>query len=462
MRLRNALLAWLVLPTLALWGAASWISQVRSLRQAHDAYDRTLRGAALVLAERLGLSDRQVVLAVPYAALDMLRTDAQDRIFYRVSEPSAPGVDSLSISGYDDLPPPPALPQPDQPVFYSADYRGEQVRVAALLHKVLDGHTQRPVLVQVAETIEARRQLSRRIMADAAAIQLALIAAAAALTAYGVRRSLAPLEGLHRLVAARADTDLTPIDGHAVPLEVAPLIAAINLHTARSKRLGDAQKRFIASASHQLKTPLTVLRAQAAHAVRLSDPAQLRAAVEQMHDATKSTSRLVEQLLLLARSEPGRAPETETLDLAALARDVTLHLLALAREKDIDLGFEGDDSLTVQGERIMLREMVTNLVHNAIVYTPAQGRVTVAVERQQGHPVLRVDDSGPGIAPADRPRVLEPFYRVPGSSADGSGLGLTIVKEICERAGLELRLEDGPQAQGLRVCVRWPTSERTE
>ena len=266
-------------------------------------------------------------------------------------------------------------------MFYSADYRGEQVRVAALLHKVLDGRSQRPVLVQVAETIEARRQLSRRIMADAAAIQLALIAAAAALTAYGVRRSLAPLEGLHRLVAARADTDLTPIDGHAVPLEVAPLIAAINLHTARSKRLGDAQKRFIASASHQLKTPLTVLRAQAAHAVRLSDPAQLCAAVEQMHDATKSTSRLVEQLLLLARSEPGRALETEALDLAALARDVTLHLLALAREKDIDLGFEGEDSLTVHGERIMLREMVTNLVHNAIVYTPAHGRVHVRDDR---------------------------------------------------------------------------------
>jgi two-component system sensor histidine kinase TctE len=456
-RLRNVLLRWLLLPSLALWAATFTAGNARRLTQAHDAYDRTLRGAALVLAEQLRPADGQIALYLPYAALEMLRTDAQDRIFYRAAALSGPPF----VTGYDDLPPPAALPVADQVVFYDVDYRGEQVRVAALVQKVLDGHTQWPVLVQVAETIEARRQMSRRIMADAAAVQLGLIAIAALLMAYGVHRGLAPLKRLRRLVALRAAHDLTPIDEGAVPREVAPLIEAINQHTDRQRRLVRAQRRFIASASHQLKTPLTVLRAQAAHAARLTDPAQLQAVVEQLHDTTRTTSRLVEQLLTLARSDPGQARDVEALDLTELARDVTFNLLTLAREKGIDLGFQGEQAVPVRGERVLLREMVANLVHNAIVYTPPQGQVTVWVTlsaqgQQPGRPLLCVDDNGPGIAPAERGRVLEPFYRVPGSAAEGSGLGLAIVHEICQREGLSLSLEDGPQGSGLRVQVQWP------
>lgn len=458
MRLRNMLLRWLLLPSLVLWAATFTAGNARRLTQAHDAYDRTLRGAALVLAEQLRPADGQIALYLPYAALEMLRTDAQDRIFYRAAALSGPPF----VTGYDDLPPPDMLPAADQVVFYDVDYRGEQVRVAALVQKVLDGHTQWPVLVQVAETIEARRQMSRRIMADAAAVQLGLIAIAAMLMAYGVHRGLAPLKRLRRLVALRAANDLTPIDEGAVPREVAPLIEAINQHTDRQRRLVRAQRRFIASASHQLKTPLTVLRAQAAHAARLTDPAQLQSVVEQLHDTTRTTSRLVEQLLTLARSDPGQTRDVETLDLTELARDVTFNLLTLARDKGIDLGFQGEQPVPVRGERVLLREMIANLVHNAIVYTPPQGRVTVLVQLPQGRPLLCVDDNGPGIAPAERGRVLEPFYRVPGSAAEGSGLGLAIVQEICQREGLSLSLEEGPQGGGLRVQVQWPGQSLSE
>jgi two-component system sensor histidine kinase TctE len=452
MRLRNLLLAWVLLPTLVLWAVVIAMGYVRSLTQAHDAYDRTLLGAALVLAERLTLSDGQVTADLPYAALEMLRTDAQDRIFYRVASPDG----AHGITGYDDLPGPAGTPSAEHPAFYELQYHGETVRVVALIHTLLDGQTQHRVMVQMAETIDARRQLSRRMLIDAVLVQGVLIVAAALLVVYGVHRGLAPLQRLRDLVRARADHDLRPIAEQAVPREVVPLIQAINLHTDRQKKLGDSQKRFIASASHQLKTPLTVLRAQAAHAMQQTDPDRMRALLQQLHDATHMTSRLVEQLLTLARSEPGRTLELEPLDLTELAREVSFGLLPLARGRRLDLGFEGDLAVPVRGEGRLLHELVANLVHNAISCAPQGGRVTVSVSLAGTVPLLRVDDNGPGLPPHERVRVLEPFYRVPGSPAEGSGLGLAIVKEVCERHGLHINLADVPLGSGLRVEVRWP------
>ena len=274
-----------------------------------------------------------------------------------------------------------------------------------------------------------------------------------------------PLSGLfgpgRELVRARTEFDLTPIAEHSVPREVVPLIQAINLHTDRQKKLGEAQKRFIASAPHQLKTPLTVLRAQAAHAMQLDELERMREAVGQRHDATHATSRLVQQLLTLARSEPGHTLEIEDFALTELARDVTSGLSTLALGKSIDLGFEGEAAVQVRGERLLLGEMVANRVHNAINYAPFGGRATVAVWRAQGRPTLSVDDSSPGIAPARRARVLDPFYRLPRPHAEGSGLGLAIVKEICDRHGLTIVLEDVPAKAGLRARVSWPEGRST-
>jgi two-component system sensor histidine kinase TctE len=269
---------------------------------------------------------------------------------------------------------------------------------------------------------------------------------------------VAPLKRLRAVVRARGANDLTPIDSTAVPREVAPLIDAINAHTARQRELSEAQVRFVANASHQLKTPLTVLRAQADHALMQTELEPMRELVERLHQTTDATGRMVGQLLALARSEAGAAADDSAVELNELAHDATFDLLPMARGRRIDLGFEAADApVRVRGEPVLLRELVTNLVHNAITYTGEHGKVTVGVALHDGQPTLTVIDNGPGIAPAERARVLERFYRAPGAPAQGSGLGLAIVNEICGRHGARLALEGAPGgSSGLCVRVEWP------
>lgn len=452
MRLRSLLLRWLLVPTLALWALGFAAGYARSLAQAHEAHDRTLLGSALVIAERLTISDGEVVADLPRAALEMLRSDAQDRIYYRVAELA----DGRYITGYEDLPPPPQPPPGADAVFYDARYKNEDIRVAALAYTVLDGTRTRRLLVQVAETLQARRLLTRQIVADASVVQLLLIVAAAAFIALGVERGLAPLKRLRDEVRGRGANDLTPIDTRAVVREVAPLIHAINAHTARQRQLSEAQVRFVSNASHQLKTPLTALRAQVDHALQQNDVEAMRAVVMRMHASTETTRRLVTQLLSLARSESGGTLEVEEADLTELAREVAFEMIGLARDKRIDLGFEGEEPVMIRGERVLLRELVANLVHNAVSYTPPGGKVTVQVTRRDGRPALAVIDSGPGIPVEERQKVLERFYRGSAGGANGSGLGLAIVKEICDRHQMDLSMAEGIGGAGLCVLVAWP------
>lgn len=453
-RLRSLLLRWLLIPTLGLWILAATFGYLRSLAQAHEAYDRTLLGSALMIGETLGVEDGQVVADLPHAALEMLRTDAHDRVFYRVSRLA----DGGHITGYEDLPPP--IEQPGtEPVFYDAIFKGQNIRVVALARTVVDSPAPRPLIIQVAETMDARRQLTRRMVSEAAVMQLLLILAAAGLIAYGVRRGLAPLKRLRGEVRSRGANDLTPIDTRSVPREVAPLIHAINSHTERQRQLSDAQVRFVANASHQLKTPLTLLRAQVDHALQQPDLDRMRTVVSRMHLSTQSTQRLVNQLLSLARSEPGRTLDIDEVDLAELAREQTFELLTLARAKSIDLGFEGDLAVRVRGEPVMLRELVANLGHNAVSYTPPGGHVTVRVDRHDGRPRLCVIDNGPGIPADERAKVFERFYRGSGAGDQGTGLGLAIVQEICDRHQIHISLDDGPDGKGLCIQLLWPAAD---
>lgn len=451
LRLRSLLLRWLLAPTLALSVAAVAVGYLHSLAQAHEAYDRTLLGSAMLVAESLRLSEGEVVAELPYAALEMLRTDAQDRVFYRVADADT----GRHVTGYEDLPLPPR--GSNVPMFYEADYRGEPVRVVATREVVLQGAQRRHLLVQVAETLEARQLLTRRLVLQSAAIQLALIALAVAMIVLGVRRGLAPLKRLRDEVRARGANDLTPIATRAVPREVAPLIHAINAHTERQRQLSEAQLRFVANASHQLKTPLTLLRARVGQALMQKDVEAMRAILAQLDEATEATGRLVGQLLALARSEPGHVMPAQELDLTALAQVATFELLPAAMAKRIDLGFEGEQPVPVRADGVLLRELVTNLVHNAVTYTQDGGRVTVSVGHRDARPLLQVVDDGPGIPADDRPKVFERFYRATNAAQPGSGLGLAIVREICARYGIEVSLGD-PPGGGRGLCARllWP------
>jgi two-component system sensor histidine kinase TctE len=237
------------------------------------------------------------------------------------------------------------------------------------------------------------------------------------------------------------------------------LVDAINALLTRLDSALAAHRRFVANAAHQLRTPLAGLNAQAELALRESEPAAIRRSLEQLHQAAGRAARLVSQLLSLARLEPrsGRPLQVEPLDLNELARDTTARWVPPALAHGIDLGFEGTASVRVLGDRLLLEELLSNLLDNAVRYTPTRGEATVRVQRAASGTVLSVEDNGPGIPEDERGKVLERFHR--GSTAfqtAGSGLGLAIVREIAVTHGAEMRVEAGRDGRGTRVSVTFP------
>ena len=450
--LRIQLLLWLLIPLFALLLFNAWLANRAAVAVANGAFDRLLTASAEAIAENVDVRDGEVHVDLPYAALQLLESNMQERIFYRVVAPGG-----KTVTGYDDLPMP-AAPVPDSgdSVPYSAEYRGEPVHLVAL-NKQLYGTAPAAaaVTVVVAETGEARQALSRRIVADALMRQSLLIAAAAVLVWYALVRGLRPLERLRASIVARPPTDLAPIDLAGVPAEVAPLLAALNHHTRRIEALQSSRQQLIADASHQMRTPLTEIRTQIEYTLRQDDGALLRRTLVEVGDSVTDLSRLLTQLLLLARSDPEVGPDQRRVpvDLGELAQATTLELVAAARRRGIDIAYEAPAAaVRVLGNALLLRELIANLVENAITHGRGGGRVTVRVAA--GDPVaLEVEDDGPGIAHDERERVFERFYRGGTASTAGSGLGLAIVRNIAETHRADVALRSPAVGSGLVVRV---------
>lgn len=464
--LRSQLLRWLLIPLLVLV-AIDALSVYRNALDAADlAYDRSLLASTRALAERVAIVGGKVVADVPYVALDSFETDTLGRIYYKVS-----GINGEFVSGYPDLPAlPPDVPRSDiYPAlvrFYHATYRDEPVRIAALYQPVYDDTMRGIALIQVGESMDARRGLSRKILFDTLWRQAALVIAAALLAWIAVRFVLRPLMRLKTDVEARAPTDLSDFDATLVHKEMRPLVAAMNGYMARLQTLIAGQRRFIADASHQLRTPLTVLKTQAELALRENDPQAMRAIVESIAYTTDATVHLANRLLTLARAEHGAAEgEMNPMSLTACARRVALELAPQAVRKQIDLSLDAEQEADVRGNPLLLHELISNLVDNAIRYTPPGGQVALRVRRDQSTTavatlVLEVEDSGAGIVPADRERVFSPFYRAATAqqiNPGGAGLGLAIVRDIALLHGAALALAGGADGRGLTVIVRFPS-----
>lgn len=456
--LRQQLLRWLILPLVALV-ALNAVSLYRDALEAADvAYDRSLLSSTRALAERVTVKDGKVVANVPYVALDSFETDTLGRIYYKVT-----GLAGETVSGYGDLPPVPAnVPRSDlYPAlvrFYHASYNGEPVRIAALLQPVYDDSMRGIALIQVGETLDARNALSRDILLNTLWRQALLVLAVAALVWFAVRLVLRPLMRLKNEVETRPLSDLSTIDQALVHKEVRPLVAAMNGTMARMQDLVASQRRFIADASHQLRTPLAVLKTQAALALRENDPAAMRAIVGSIAATTDSAIHLANRLLVLARIEHGGGGEgVRPVSLGALARQVGLELALPAVQKGIDLALEAQDDAdtTVMGQQLLLHELVANLVDNAIRYTPAGGSVLLRVGMRSASVVLEVSDSGPGIPESEHGQVLMPFYRAQATleaNPGGTGLGLAIVRDIVTLHGAALRLGRS-DAGGLKIAA---------
>ena len=323
-------------------------------------------------------------------------------------------------------------------------------------------------VVQVAQPMRARRELAASMALRTIVPLLAVLPALGLLIWVIIARGLEPLERVAAAVGRRSPTQLEPLAERGLPGEVQPLVRALNgLLESLGKALA-MQRTFIADAAHELRTPLTAVHLQAQLAERAPTEAERRKALSDLKSGLERATRLSEQLLTLARTEPGvDAAERPAalVDLATLAREVIAELAPLAAEKSIDLGLSEGGGATVRGDRDALRTLLSNLVDNAVRYTSPKGRVDVAVGPEGDRIALAVRDNGPGIAPAERSRVFDRFYRgqpaaatddeAQGARVRGSGLGLAIVKSIADRHGAEIALGEGLDGRGLEVTVRF-------
>jgi two-component system OmpR family sensor kinase len=309
--------------------------------------------------------------------------------------------------------------------------------------------------VQIAQDLDAR-EVRARSLALRAVLPVLLLAPILMLAVGAViGGSLAPLARMRRQVAQRAASDLSPLDAAGVPLEVQPLVQELNALFARVHDTLQAQQHFVADAAHELRSPLTALRLQLQATERARDDDARRAAQAQLSAGIERAIALVEQLLALARQEVPTG-EGERIDLEQLAREAVSQLLPTAHARQLDLGLATSEPVTITSHRESLHLVLRNLLDNAIKYTPAGGRVDIAMGRDDGEAWLAVDDSGPGIAAEQQQRVFDRFYRVPGTEDAGSGLGLAIVRTVAERLGAQVRLGRSETLGGLRVEVRLP------
>jgi two-component system OmpR family sensor kinase len=314
---------------------------------------------------------------------------------------------------------------------------------------------QADVTVRVGQPMSVRNALAARAALRTLGPFLILVPLLGALVWFMVTRGLQPLRSVAQAVKARSASALHALDEANVPEEIRPVTTALNDLLARLTRALETQRAFIADAAHALRTPLTALRVQIQLAERASDPQEREAAFAVLKQGVARATHLVEQLLTLARNEPGAADRPKSdVDLGALAADVVAAHAQLAEEQGIDLGLTRRDTGTlVYAEHEALHTLLSNLVDNALRYTGRRGRVDVAALNTGENAVLQVVDNGPGIPPEERERVFDRFYRRGASDVPGSGLGLAIVRRIAEQQGAQVRLETPSSGKGLAVRV---------
>ncbi|WP_076999267.1 sensor histidine kinase [Variovorax sp. KK3] len=453
-RLQRKLLAWLLGPLAVLLVLDTGVAYWNSLRFANLAYDRALHEIGREIALHVKLDGTRPRLELSEPAANVLLLDQEDRLFYRVV-----GEDGAELGGDAQLPSP-RNGKPPAPDFYGAEFRGEPVRMMVAWMPVGPDAGPPQVRVQVAETLNKRDHLTWEMVANVVLPQLLLMVMATLVVWFGVSRGLEPLQRLRRAVANRSHLDLSPIDTHDVPGEVRPLVDDVNELMARLGRTFDFQNRFVADAAHQLKTPVSGLKAQIELALRENDLERVRHSLAQLYISADRLSRLVRQLLSLARNEPGAldSMQLRPLDLNAHALEVSMEWVPQALKRDIDLGFEGTEhALMIDADHDRLRELVNNLIDNAIRYSHPGGRVTVQTA-QIGDDQCRlaINDDGPRIPVQDRARIFERFHRLLGTQEDGSGLGLAIVSEIATLHGARITLEEDIDGVGNTFSVFFP------
>ena len=468
------ILDWMLTPLLLLWPISLALTWLVAQNIAGKPFDRALEFNVQALAKFVVVKNNQVQFNLTGPAREILRADDTDLVYYQVR-----GVRGELLGGEHDLP----IPLEDEKAMDGEvrlredKINGEDVRVAHTWIKVdiksegksepkiADVKASALVLVQVAETLEKRKTLATEIVKGTMVPQFVTLPLAVLLVWLALVRGIKPLAQLEKRIRARKPDDMSPLDDHAVPEEVAPLVSSMNDLLSRLKTSLTTQKRFLADAAHQLKTPLAGLRMQADLAQRETNADELKKSLKNIGRSSVRATHTVNQLLALARAEAtGRSLPKQPVDMALVANEVMADSVPRALEKQIDLGYDGPAvgqlPVLLEGNPTLLKELVRNLLDNAIAYTPEKGHVTLRLlsDRFSGVLLLLVEDSGPGIPPTERELVFQPFYRALGTNVDGSGLGLAIVLEIANQHNAVISIED--MSPGTRIAVRFAGETR--
>ncbi len=438
------LLAAPIAAVLVIGTAAQIFSSAEPVRQA---YDRDIADAALALSLNVRVRNSgRIDARVSQETLNVLLTDSADKVFFQIRAP-----DGSVVAGNQDLPS--ANVASGNPAFLSAFYRDRPIRLVTYRRVSRAG----PVMITVAETLNKRAMVRSRIWSTAFWTSAAELIAVLACVWLAVRAALKPVGEIGEQIARRSPEDLAPLPTSAVPLELRSVVEKLNSLLAEIETSTRAQRDFLDSAAHQLRTPLAGMLAQLDLLAGDEQDAARRARLDSIRAAALRLSHTAQQLLALARSgELGhRFSPRESVDLVALAQSVVSGQVQRAAAAGIDLGAELH-SAQVVGVSWLLTEALGNLIDNALIYTPAGGMVTVRTGMQDDHAFVEVVDSGVGIPPAEREKVLSRFYRGSLSRGSGSGLGLSIVAEVARQHDAALGIGAGEQGRGTRVRIDFP------
>lgn len=467
--IRQKLLNWLLLLLLPLLLLGTVSAYYLASYFANLAYDRALFRVALALADQVEVKAGKMVVDLPDSTLDLIEYDKDDYIYYQVQDPN-----HRVVIGEQKLTPPKVMPTAGRHVYYDAEFNNKLLRLVAfslpinVINVNSNVHTKRNATILIGETTTKRDIMAHDIVAIMLIPQILLLILVTFLVNLGIKRGLISLEKLKDSISRRLPTDTHPLAEEDSPQELQPLLHAMNDLLMKEKSAVDERRHFLANAAHQLKTPLAGLKIQAEAALRESDLESVQHALQQISTGSDNLGRLANQLLSLARAEPEakRSLVFANLDLVALIHEVTAEWVPEALEKHIDLGVDCLlQTLMISGNEILLQELLNNLIDNAIRYNPSAhnqsgAKVTVSLVQHGAEVTLAVQDNGLGIDLHEQQKVFERFYRVLGTSANGCGLGLSIVREIAHQHGarVELGYANIQQSKGTEVRVIFTVS----
>jgi two-component system sensor histidine kinase TctE len=445
--LRRQLLKWLLWPLVCILLIGSVIAYLFALDAAVNAYDLGLLDNALDLSKQVEMHAGELFINLPPAAQQMLQANNEDRVSYAAWDEGGrlfSGTPKLLAYG--------VLPDNVNHLFRDVEVDGEKNR-EVLLRSKFGG---RSLYIAVSETIHGRKHLADGILVSILVPEILLALVSIAAIVLGVQRGLSPVQHLRDEILSRSPTDLRPIKESPAPTELAPIIHGINELLADLATAFASHRRFIADAAHQLRTPLAALSSQIEVGLE-APPADVKGLLRQLLATTQRTTHLANQLLSLARLEHTEQSRYEiaTVELQQIFLEASADIVALAARKGVELDFNLRPC-SIQGSPLMLRELLANLLDNAVRYTPTGGRVAVSLQADAQNILLYVEDNGPGVANSDLVKLGNPFYRPSSSQSDGCGLGLAIVREIARLHGADVAFGQGAEGRGLRVSVRFP------